>query len=206
MSMDTILVVSDYPIVQEGLHKVLSRRGYRVVKAMKTMPILDMLDSNEAIKLILMDLSVKEDIESLKFMEEWRRQGLKLPIFILTPQEDLNIILTVEDARVQGVALKNESIQELVNGVKKVVEGEIYKSPEYEQRIKEAKQMRRLISAKDREVLRRLTTGEANRDIATAMGLSEKTVEYHRSNILKKLGARSMFEATRRALHLGVID
>lgn len=204
--MDTIFVVSDYPVVLEGLHKVLSRRGYRVVKNLSAEPVLESLASNKDIKLILMDLPVKEDGSNLNLVDSLRERAPGIPFFVLAPREELNLILSVEDAGLNGAALKDEAIQEIAGGIRMVAEGEVYRSPEFEERIKEAKEMRKLISAKDREVLRRLTTGEANRDIAHAMGLSEKTVEYHRSNILKKLGARSMFEATRRALHLGIID
>ena len=62
-----------------------------------------------------------------------------------------------------------------------------------------------ILSSKDIEVLRRLSAGESNRDIAQALGLSEKTVEYHRGNILKKLCSKTMLEATRRAVSLGII-
>lgn len=204
--MDTIYVVSDYPVVQEGLYKIFSRRGYKVEKAKKSVSINDIPFSNDAIKLIIIDLAVKENNGNLQLADDLREQKRDFPVFLLISNDDLNLILAAEETGVDGIALRNESIQVLVDGVRKVLSGEKFRSPEYDQEIKKALEMRKLISAKDREVLRRLTLGEANRDIAQAMGLSEKTVEYHRSNILKKLGARSMFEATRRALHLGLID
>lgn len=110
------------------------------------------------------------------------------------------------DSKVEGIVLNGDNLQELTLAVRQVDNGGIYRSEGFEEKLAEAQRISRLLSNKDLEVLRRLTNGQSNREIAATMGLSEKTVEYHRSNILKKLGARSMFEATRLAMSLGIID
>lgn len=206
VSMKTILVVNDHPIVLEGLHKVLAGRGFKVVKAQTAESALSLCASLASISLFLIDLSLKGELNGLQLVEELRRRGQSQPVVIYIMQEDFSRIISLADANVEGIVLNGNDLQELTLAVRTVDNGGIYRSEGFEEKLKEARRISRLLSPKDLEVLRRLTSGQSNREIAAVMGLSEKTVEYHRSNILKKLSARSMFEATRRALNLGIID
>ena len=61
------------------------------------------------------------------------------------------------------------------------------------------------MSTLDTKVLYLLSTGNSSREIAKELFISEKTVEYHRSNILRKLNSRTMNEAIIRAMHLGIL-
>lgn len=204
--MKTILVVNDHPIVLEGLHKVLAGRGFKVVKAKTATEALSMCASVDTIRVFLVDLSLKGELNGLQLVEELRRRGYGQPVVMYTIQDQLSHILMLADSKVEGIVLNGDNLQELTLAVRQVDNGGIYRSEGFEEKLAEAQRISRLLSNKDLEVLRRLTNGQSNREIAATMGLSEKTVEYHRSNILKKLGARSMFEATRLAMSLGIID
>jgi DNA-binding NarL/FixJ family response regulator len=65
---------------------------------------------------------------------------------------------------------------------------------------------RRGLSPRETEVLRLLGYGEANREIAQELKISEKTVEAHRANIKRKLGARGMSDLVRFAISTGLVD
>ena len=62
-----------------------------------------------------------------------------------------------------------------------------------------------ILSTLDTKVLYLLSTGNSSREIAKELFISEKAVEYHRSNILRKLNSRTMNEAIIRAMHLGIL-
>lgn len=108
-------------------------------------------------------------------------------------------------APVEGIVLKGDNLNELVLAIRLVAEGNTYRSSAFDMRRREVLQTDGILSSKDIEVLRLLSAGQSNRDVAQEMGISEKTVEYHRANILKKLCSKTMLEATRRAVSLGII-
>jgi DNA-binding NarL/FixJ family response regulator len=62
------------------------------------------------------------------------------------------------------------------------------------------------LSERETEVARRIAEGRSGRDIADALGISEKTVEHHRSTILEKLGLRDRVALTRYAIRRGLIE
>jgi len=63
----------------------------------------------------------------------------------------------------------------------------------------------RLLTAREREVLRLLVDAKSNKDVAALLGISVKTVETHRAAIMRKLGARSIVEVVRFAIRTGLV-
>lgn len=205
--MKTILAVNDHPIVLEGLHKVLAGRGYKVVKAKSAEEALTLGKTFDSISLFLVDLSLKGEMSTMQLIEELRRCGLNQPVVVYVLKEHPHQILALEDADVDGVVIKGDDVQDLTFAIRQVLDkGERYRSGGFDNKLVEMKMLIRQLSTKDLDVLRKLANGQSNREIAETMGLSEKTVEYHRSNILKKLGVKSMLEAIRMAISLGIIE
>lgn len=65
---------------------------------------------------------------------------------------------------------------------------------------------RRLLTAREREILKLVAHGSTSQEIAAELGLSVRTVEFHRANILRKTGARSPADATRYAVQSGILN
>lgn len=203
--MKNLLVVDDHPIVLEGIHSVLARKGFKVLKATTAEQAMSLAEHVENIDIFVIDLSLADGNDGLTLVEDMRSHGLTKPVIIYTMHEELWNISSLMQANVEGIVLKGDNINELVHAVQIVAKGETYRSPTFDKKRREVMQTNGILSTKDIEVLRRLSDGEANRDIARAMDISEKTVEYHRGNILRKLCSKTMLEATRRAIALGII-
>lgn len=203
--MKTLLVVDDHPIVLEGIHSVLARRGFKVLKATSASQAISIAGRTENIDIFVIDLSLSEGTDGLILIEKLRALGYNTPMVVYTMHEELWNISALMKADVEGIVLKGDNINELVHAIRVVADGGTYRSSAFDEKRREVMQTNGILSTKDVEVLRLLADGAGNREIAEAMGISEKTVEYHRSNILKKLCSRTMFEATRRAIALGII-
>lgn len=203
--MKTLLVVDDHPIVLEGIESVLSRQGYKILKATSASEAMTIAGHVEGIDMFVIDLSLSDNTDGLTLAETLREKGIDRPVVIYTMHEELWNISLLMKADVQGIVLKGENIGELLHAIEIVGDGKTYRSAAFDSRRREAMQTNGILSAKDIEVLRLLADGRINREIAGAMDISEKTVEYHRSNILRKLCSKTMPEAIRRAINLGII-
>lgn len=126
-------------------------------------------------------------------------------IVMLTVAEEEDVVLQALDAGASAYALKGVLGSELVRIIRAVVNGESYVPPNMAVRLLSAMRGRtdvNSITAKidaltvaERRTLRFLSRGFSNRDIADATGVSLKTVKFHVSNVLSKLGARNRVEA-----------
>ncbi|MDE5643865.1 MAG: response regulator transcription factor [Muribaculaceae bacterium] len=203
--MKTVLAIDDHPIVLEGLKSVLSERKYKVEKADSAQAAMEICKARPDIDLVVCDLSLKEGTDGLDLIKAMRESGFIKPTIVYTMHEELWNIASLLKADVEGIVLKGDDVSELVFAIDRVAQGKTYRSAAFDERRTEALNTDGILSSIDIEVLRRLSKGEHNRDISAAMCLSEKSIEYHRSNILKKLCAKTMAEATRRAIRLGII-
>ncbi len=203
--MKTLLVVDDHPIVLEGLHSVLTRKGFKVIKASSAEQALSLAEHVESIDMFVIDLSLSKGNDGLQLISDIRDLGVRKPTIIYTMHEELWNIAHLLKVDVEGIVLKGDNIAELLLAIDTVSNGRKFRSESFDRKRQETLMTSGLLSSIDIEVLRRIANGTGNKEIATQLNISEKTVEYHRSNILKKLCSKTMTEATRRAISLGII-
>lgn len=201
----TLLIVDDHPIVLEGMEAVLSRRGYKVLKATTAPQALSLAEHVPDIEMFVIDLSLVEGTDGLSLVEELRAAGIQKPVIVYTMHEELWNISTLLKSDVEGIVLKGDNIRELEDAIEQVAKGRKYRSSSFSKCCEEVSKTKGILSQKDIEVLRRLSKGEGNRGISEAMFMSEKSIEYHRGNILRKMCAKTMAEAVQRAIKLGII-
>lgn len=114
---------------------------------------------------------------------------------------------------VAGYVLKSETTDELEPAVHAVLKGETYVSPRFgsetlsrlRARGGNLNRKKGDLSDRQRQILQLLIDGRSNKEIATIINLSIKTVEFHRSQIMSKLGAHSGAELTKLAIQQGII-
>jgi DNA-binding NarL/FixJ family response regulator len=113
-----------------------------------------------------------------------------------------------------GYLLKNGRVGEVMSAVRAVARGDSYFSPPVAKEIvaqlrspdRSRKEPFSLLSMREREVLQRIAEGLSAKEIATQLGISPKTVEAHRTSVMRKLGARKATELVRYALRQGLIE
>lgn len=117
------------------------------------------------------------------------------------------------EAGASGYVLKSGAAEELLAGIEQACRGKVYVSPNFGQDVIEgvqdwrAKGARSSVDLTDRQkqILQLVAEGKQNKEIAEMMHVSVRTVEFHRSRLLTKLGARNVAELTRFAIQQGLI-
>ena len=200
-----ILVADDHELVRQGIRGLLlSEPALRVVgeaadgretitKARKLKPDIAILD---------IGMPVQDGLEATRQMRE---AAPETRILILTMHDSDQMVRRVLEAGALGYVLKSDLAKHLIRAVKSVSKGKVYLTPKVSEIvldgfIKSANESQELGSSHsqnqltDREisVVRLLTEGKANKEIAAALDISVRTVETHRARILRKLGLHSL--------------
>jgi len=212
--MIRILLVDDHAILRDGLRALLSY--YPDVKVVGEAE--DGLQAIECVErlspdIVLMDIAMPV----MNGLEATRRIRQKYPntrVLILTQYEDRPYVLSLLRAGVSGYVLKRALGTDLINAVRAVARGESFLYPSVTTTVLE--QLRqpekwglsddKALTQREQEILRRVASGETSRQIALALNISVKTVEWHRGNLMNKLGARSVAELVRLAIEHGLAD
>src|SRR5215218_6616105 len=211
METTRILLAEDHNTVREGI-KML-------VNAQPDMHVVgEAADGSAAITktrelmpdLLVMDISMPE-LNGLKATEKLRREFPDLKILTLTRHTDDGYLQQLIKAGVNGYVLKQSAPTELINAIRAVVAGKSYLDPTLAERVMGGYagttgllgQGPNKITGREAEILRLIAWGYSNKEIATRLDISVKTVEAHKGNTMKKLGMASRIDIVRYAILQG---
>ena len=197
MSKITIFIIDDHEIVREGLAALLIGVPDIEVKALCP----DAITAIECIKkgkpdVLLLDIGLP-DISGIELAERLKISHPKLPILIISANTDNKHLLGAVKAGVKGFLPKDVERTELCEAIRKVASGEKYFSSELSQNLKDAliNQFGTIeLSEREKETAILLADGLSFREIGSKLFISERTVETHKNNALKKLGLRNTMQ------------
>lgn len=213
MSKRRILVVDDHLIVREGLKLIFeTEEDYEVIgeaeNGEKALLLIEELKPD----VVLMDLNMpkRSGLEALRALKE---KNNPIPIIILTTFNDNKLITEGLSLGAKGYLLKDSTREELIRTVESGIRGEILLQPEISKSIfgikKETDQKNNTfnnsITERERFVLQAVAKGCTSKEIAFDMGISERTVKAHLTNIYSKLNVESRSEAVAVAIENGII-
>ncbi|PXV85329.1 LuxR family two component transcriptional regulator [Lachnotalea glycerini] len=189
-----IAIVDDHIMVREGLIQLLELDGdIKVVgQAGDGVQCLDLLKKvNVDVMLLDINMPVMNGLEVLKIMRE-RNDNTK--VIVLTIHNEVEYLLKAVDIGINGYMLKDSGSNELKKAIYSVRAGEIYIQPKLSpllnskllNRNEDQKKINNL-TKREIEVLRLLAEGMFNKEIASRLDISERTVKNHVSNIFKKI-------------------
>ena len=208
-----MLVADDHTIVRTGIRHVLeSKPGFIVVGEAST--------GTEALELAVslhpdvavLDISMP-GISGLKLAAELRARSPETQVLILSMHDNTEYVLESLRAGVHGYLLKDTAATELRGAIRAVRRGESFFSPPIAARLSAVVRgdpaassgALGLLTARERRVLAGVARGHTNREMAAQLGISPRTVESHRENLMKKLGVRTVAGLTRLALEAGLV-
>jgi DNA-binding NarL/FixJ family response regulator len=203
MSKPRILLADDHLIVLEGEKAVLAER-FQVVGGVSDGRSLVEAALSLKPDLIVLDVSMP----LLSGIEAASRIKANLPqvkLLFFTMHSELTYLEAAFEAGATGYVLKSAGNEELFSAVQKVLAGQVYVSADLSaswghvrHRDQIAKALR--LSSREREVLQLIAEGRSSKEIASILSISVKTVSYHRENIKRKLGVRTIAGLTRNAI------
>lgn len=195
----TILIADDQPIARAGIRQLLSKaKDFEIVGEAR--------DGFETLKRVsqlrprVLLLDIKMPGPRSFEIEKWIRENFPETVtLVLTSHDHDAYLASMIDAGAVGYLTKEESANRLINAIRQAAIGIIYFNEEQIDRMQrwkhEVKEKWEKLSIREREVLRILKLGKDNKTIAESLSVSIKTVEFHMTNILKKLTLNSRDEA-----------
>lgn len=210
-----LLIVEDHRILREGLKALLSSHpGLEVAgeaeNGLEAVRNLEKLMPD----IVLIDLSMPK-MDGLDAIAEIRNRFPKIKILVLTVHKAEEYVFAALKAGANGYVLKDSTYAELKLAIDHVLAGNIFLSPVVSDRMVEyylegkkrlsAESSLDLLTQRERQILKMIAEGHKNKGIADSLCISLKTVEKHRSNLMKKLDLHNASELTSFALQKGMI-
>jgi DNA-binding NarL/FixJ family response regulator len=211
--MTSLVIADDHAIVREGLRRLLEReRDLRVVgEAEDGAELLDQIERHHP-EVVILDISMPR-LGGLETLERIRKRHPGVKAILLSMHGDPPFVHSAVSLGADGYLLKNGPVADVLEAVRAVVRGGSFFSPPVAKEIVE--QMRTpgrssgpfaVLSAREREILHLIADGLSAKEIATQLSISTKTVEAHRTNLMRKLGVRKATELVRYALRHGLVE
>lgn len=209
-----LVLVDDHHILLDGLSALLKKqrdmdvmgtytRGSELMSAMEnTLPDIALVDIN------MPELNGAE--LTIKIKEQYPAVG----VICLSMHDDTDHILEMVDAGVSGYLLKNTNDKELLEAIRTVYEGKVYFPDEIADKIRNAAARKEKINAevqeikltdRELEILKLIAQEYSNARIAAALFISERTVETHRKNMLRKTRNSTMLGLMKFAMEHGML-
>ena len=213
MNRIKVLLTDDHQIILDGLQSLLKNAAEITVIAeanngREALRMLELLQTD--VVLMDIDMPVMNGIEALK---EIRRRFPKVKVIILSMHSETGMIRSLMDLGAQGYLLKSCSQEELFTAIRKVARGQSFFSPDVtlsllrhdggERTIKEARN--ELLTDRESEILKLIVAGFSNKEIGEKLFISHRTVDTHRTNIMKKLNVSNIAGLISYAIRHGMV-
>ncbi|WP_063587779.1 response regulator [Achromobacter ruhlandii] len=204
-----LLLIDDHPLVRDGLRLRLETVPHLQVvgEAEDAAAALAFLQACLAEdpqggtlpQLVLMDLNMP-GVGGLELTAQLHERYPQIAVLVLSMHDNPEYMLQAVRAGARGYLLKDEPAQEILAAIDSVMTGRNYFSAAVSLRLSQASAPATLLTQRERDVLRHIASGHANKQIAQALGLSVRTVETHRLNIKRKLGIDGQAELIKYAV------
>ncbi|MGH8297364.1 MAG: response regulator [Steroidobacteraceae bacterium] len=206
-----VALADDQDLVREGLQALLERLGVEVVLlAADGTELLERIEATPA-DVIVSDIRMP-GLDGISMVRELRARGDRTPVVMLTTFEDSDLLLAAVEAGAQGFLLKGASSEDLIGAIDRARRGEQWLAPVATRPIhprlaspKASAAAQIDLGARELEILRLLTGGYSNKEIARSLDLAEGTVKNYVSDILAKLGTRDRTRAVLKAITLRLV-
>ncbi|MGD8483560.1 MAG: response regulator transcription factor [Thioalkalispiraceae bacterium] len=211
----TILLADDHSILRAGLRSMLSSLPeFDVIGEVDNGK--DAMHSAISLKpnLLITDISMPKT-NGTEAVREIKRRVPEVKILVLTMHSSETHIFDALNSGADGYVLKEDDHNELINAINSILNGKKYLSPSISTNIvngylnpqSDAKHTSSwdLLTRREREIVKLIAEGYRSKDIAEYLSISIKTVEKHRTNLMKKLDLHSVSSLTNYAIQQGIV-
>jgi DNA-binding NarL/FixJ family response regulator len=212
-----LLVIDDHPLVQEGVAAALESLGLdvRIVSARGSEQGMSAAAANPDLDAVLLDVAVP-GVNGFAMIGDMRKRFAELPIIVLSALDDPANVKRALDSGAAGFIPKSSPTDVLIKVLQQVLKGNAAVEPNSSAVTKhtngsgnsgsEGAPDASLLTLRQLQVLSRVCQGKTNKQIASELGLSEKTVKAHVTAIFKILGVVNRTQAVLVARRMGMLN
>jgi two-component system response regulator FixJ len=187
-------VVDDDAMLLRTLGRQLKSAGYAVYLHEDPEELLAAHDDDLSSGCILLDVRMPR-IDGLSLLAELRHRNVDLPVVMMSGHPEPETVMHAAKLGASGFLGKPFEEQQLFRAINSAMAE--HAAPERQGTIERAVRRLEMLSPRESEVLAALARGDSHKTIAFALGISVRTVEIHRSRMLRRLGVRRLAEAIR---------
>jgi len=210
-----VLLADDHQIFREGIRLLLEKTSDIEV-------VGEADNGKEAVAktgqllpdVVLMDITMPE-LNGLEATRQIKEAHPQVKVLILTMHETDQYLAEMLEVGASGYVVKTTSSRDLLAAIRAVHQGDVYLYPsiarmlvgDYLQRVKSGEEKTSYdgLTPREREILRYIAEDRQNREIAQMLGISVRTVQTHRTNLMEKLGAHDRTQLVKYAIQKGII-
>ena len=205
-----VLIADDHGIVRSGLRLLLERQpDIEVVAEAADGAEARELAIRERPDLAILDVKMPK-LTGLQATREIKRQAPEVSVLILSMHDDERYLFEALKAGASGYVLKTQADTDLLAAIRAVERGEPFLTPEAQRTlikdVLERGSSGEELTPREEEIVKLVAEAHTTKQIAELLHLSEKTVENHRANAMRKLGMRDRVELVRYAIRRGLIE
>jgi len=204
--MIRILIADDHAVVRQGLRHVLASEHDIEIsgEASNAQELFDLL-RKKSWDVVVLDISLP-GLSGLEVLKELKQKWPKLPVVIFTMHYEDHFGLRAMRAGAAGYLTKDRPPIDLIKAIRKVVTGGRYVSSSLAEQLEgqtvaeNEQTLHQMLSDREFQVLRLISSGKTVTEVAQELSLSVKTVSTYRARILQKLGYRTTAELIQYAI------
>ena len=213
--MIRVIIAEDHHLVRQGIRALLEKQAHIQVvgEAQDGQEALELVQSMKP-DVLLLDINMPR-INGIEVTKRVRTAGLPTEVLILSMYEDESLVKKALRNGARGYILKKSITEELFYAVAAASQRRIYLSPELD-KVVDFNSLQQnghsnpldeydRLTSREREVCQLIAEGNTNNEIAQQLGISIKTVEKHRANLMEKLSVQDVASLIREAIKQGVI-
>ncbi|HMP82350.1 MAG TPA: response regulator transcription factor [Verrucomicrobiota bacterium] len=211
MNQSRVLLADDHRMVAEGLKSLLSTEFQLVGVVEDGLALIDVAKKLRP-DVIIADITMPR-LNGLDAMAQLKRDNPRVKVIFLTMHQETAYARRAMDSGASGFVLKHSAPGELVSAIRAALDGKTYLTPAIAHELAQQKKRdpfaRRdppdSLTPRQREILQLFAEGRSAKEVANALNISTRTVEFHKYQLMKALGLHNSTELTHFAIKHGIV-
>ena len=189
MNTQTIITADDHPLLLKGLNDFLLEKGYNIIGSAHDGKEAYNLIAKEKPSIAILDIQMPH-MSGIEIAKKCKENHITTKIVLITLHKEKELYIKAQELNIFGYVLKEFALEEIENCINTVTRGDKYFSPKIKELLDGilfTDSSLNALTPSEKKILKLIANDKTNKEIASLLFISHRTVEKHRSNIISKL-------------------